>query len=149
MATKANLITAVNTFLSSVISITKHRNSMLEVINNVYPTVVYDTNSTNTIFTKADDDFIYDIKTAKAGRLVNICGSFTNDTESAISNQKLVDITNTEYRTDALVVNHRIPAISESGLIIFLSLVGNSIEIVGTAPKDVKFFFNGNYTVKD
>ena len=149
MATKANLISAINTFLTAVINPTKHRSSMSTLVDNIYPTVIYDTNSTTTVFTKADNDFIYDIKVAKVGRLVNICGSFTNDTESAISNQKLADITATEYQTDSLVVNHYVPAISTSGLTIFLSLVGTSIEIVGTAPKDVQFFFNGNYTVKD
>lgn len=149
MATKSNLITAVNGFLTSLVNITKHRNSMLEIINNIYPTVVYDTQATTTIFTKVDNDFLYDIKTAKVGGLVNICGSFTNDTESAISNQSIATITNTEYRTDALVVNHYIPAISSSGQVVFLSLAGNTIDLVGTAPKDVQFFFNGNYTVKD
>lgn len=149
MATKSSITSTINGFITSLVSVAKVRSAFSTLLDNVYPTVVYDTNATTTIFTKADNDFIYDIKTAKIGRLVNICGSFTNDTESAISNQKLADITNTEYRTDALVVNHRIPAISESGLIIFLSLVGNSIDIVGTAPKDVQFFFNGNYTVKD
>lgn len=149
MATKANLISAINTFLTAVINPTKHRSSMSTLVDNIYPTVIYDTNSTTTVFTKADNDFIYHIKVAKVGRLVNICGSFTNDTEGAISNQKMADITATEYQTDSLVVNHYIPAISESGLTIFLSLVGTSIEIVGTAPKDVEFFFNGNYTVKD
>ena len=149
MAIKSSITSAVNGFITAIITQTKLRSALSTLLDNFYPTVIYDTNSTTTVFTKADNDFIYDIKVAKVGRLVNICGSFTNDTESAISNQKLADITATEYQTDSLVVNHYVPAISTSGLTIFLSLVGTSIEIVGTAPKDVQFFFNGNYTVKD
>lgn len=151
MATKANLISAVNSFITAIINPTKHRNSMLEVIDNIYPTVVIDIESTTNIFTKVNTDFIYDIKTSKIGRNVNICGSFTNDTESAISDVSIVNITTPEYVVATNVLNHRIPAISESGLIVFLgvTLSGTALELIGTAPKDVKFYFNGTYTVKD
>jgi len=45
MATKSGLITAINGFIVSVVSVVKHRNSMLEVVNELYPTAVTDNNT--------------------------------------------------------------------------------------------------------
>lgn len=151
MATKSSITSTINGFITSLVSVTKVRSAFSTLLDNVYPTVVIDIESTSTIFTKVNDDFIYDIKTSKIGRNVNICGSFTNDTESAISDVSIVNITTPEYVVATNVLNHRIPAISESGLIVFLAVTlnGTALELIGTAPKDVKFYFNGNYTVKD
>jgi hypothetical protein len=149
MAIKTSILSTVNGFITSIITQAKVRSALSTLLDNFYPTVVIDTQDTTTIFTKADTDFDYDIKTAKIGRLVNICGSIRNVTDSAISDQKLADITNTEYRTDALTLNHYVLGVSDSGQSIFLSLTGNSIDIVGVAPADMVFYFNGCYTSKD
>ena len=36
MATKAALITAINGFITSIVNITKHRNSMLQLVNEFF-----------------------------------------------------------------------------------------------------------------
>ncbi len=151
MATKSSILSTINGFITSIVTVLKVRSAFSTLLDNIYPTVVIDIESTTNIFTKVNTDFIYDIKTSKVGRNVNICGSFTNDTESAISDVSIVNITTLEYVVATNVLNHRIPAISESGLIVFLgvTLSGTALELIGTAPKDVKFYFNGTYTVKD
>lgn len=151
MATKNTITSTINGFITAIITQLKLRNAFSTLLDNIYPTVVIDIESTTTIFTKVNNDFIYDIKTSKIGRNVNICGSFTNDTESAISDVNIMNITNSEYIVGTNVLNHYIPAISESGLIVFIgvSLSGTALRLIGTAPKDVKFYFNGTYTVKD
>lgn len=149
MAIKSAITTTINGFITAIITQAKVRSALSTLLDNLYPTVVIDTQATTTIFTKTDTDFNYDIKTAKVGRLVNICGSFENVSGVTKSDQSIMSITNTEYRTDALVLNHYILAVSDSGLIVKLSLTGSNIDLVGVAPTGVKFYFNGNYTVKD
>lgn len=149
MATKSNLITAVNNFLSSVIGITKHRNSMLEVINNIYPTPTYETQATSVIYTKAGENFTYNIKIAKIGRVVHINGWFENITGGALSSQNLVTITDTEYLPFVFTQRQAIQAFSESGQVVTLGISGSSILVTTTTPTNVEFYFNGSYIVKD
>lgn len=77
MATKTNLITAINGFLSAIVTTLKHRNSMLEVVNEVYPTTQVETHATDVI-TTASADFDYNLNFTKIGRLVHITGTITN-----------------------------------------------------------------------
>jgi len=149
MAIKSSILTTVNGFITAIITQAKVRSALSTLLDNFYPTVVIDTQATTTIFTKADTDFTYDIKTSKVGRNVNICGSLKNVTGSVVSDQKLADITSTEYQTDPLILNHYIPAFSVGGQMIFLSLTGTDLDIVGTVPDDTDFYFNGTYTTKD
>jgi len=48
MATKAGLISAINGFITSVVNITKHRNSMLELVNELFQTTTIQTITTGT-----------------------------------------------------------------------------------------------------
>jgi hypothetical protein len=78
MATKSGLIGAVNSFITALITQSKHRDSMLEVINELYPTKVSDSNSTETYTTKNGTVITYSIQIVKQGRSVRINGSYTN-----------------------------------------------------------------------
>ncbi len=78
MATKAGLISAINGFITSVVNITKHRNSMLEVINELYPTKVTDSDVTETFTTQVNANIIYSIQIVKQGRNVRINGTYRN-----------------------------------------------------------------------
>ena len=69
MATKAGLISAVNGFITSVVNITKHRNSMLELINELFSTTTTYTLSTGV------DCFHYDLYFKKIGNTVYVEGT--------------------------------------------------------------------------
>lgn len=89
MATKATLISAVNGFLTSVINITKHRNSMLEVINELFPTTINSIDSSGGIS--------WDLKFTKLGNKCHVSGTITNDNNFVIGNTKLLDIPNSIF----------------------------------------------------
>lgn len=109
MATKTNLITAINTQITAIITQAKHRLSMLELVNEIYPTAVRETQSTtNTITTKNTTPALaYDINIAKTGRKVTINGSITNTTDAIIASvapdaNYFFEITNSEFYPNSL-----------------------------------------------
>lgn len=77
MATKSALISAVNSFITSVVNITKHRNSMLEVINELYPLKVSDNSTSETYTTQTNQNITYAIQMVKQGRNIRINGTYT------------------------------------------------------------------------
>jgi hypothetical protein len=83
MATKSALISAVNGFLTSVVTILKHRNSMLEVINEGYNSPVND-NSTNETYTTKPEFITYTVQFNKAFRQVRVNGQYTNILATAL-----------------------------------------------------------------
>ena len=149
MATKANIISTVNGFITAIITQAKLRSGFSTVVDNIYPTVITDTQDTTTVLTKTDTDFEYEFKICKVGRLVHLSGYIENVTESAITDQPIASITNTEFVLQTGIENYNIPAVSLSGLTVFVSLRTNSISVFGTIPKNVKFYFNGCYNTKD
>ena len=71
MATKAGLISAINGFITSVVNITKHRNSMLELVNELYPATLTDDQSTTNVFTATQAGVIgYQFTFKKRGNMV-------------------------------------------------------------------------------
>jgi len=101
MATKSGLIAAVNGFITSLITQTKHRDSMLEVINELYPTKVSDSNSTETYTTKSGTVITYSIQIVKQGRTIRIDGSYINTSGAALGiGQTIFTFKVNEYRGD-------------------------------------------------
>ena len=133
MATKSNLISAINGFLTSIITITKHRNSMAEVVNEIYPTVVSDSQTTETYTTK-NSNFSYSIEIIKQGRSVRIIGIYTSlmnfslpsnvtvfelkDNEYKGTSTKIVGINCEHVPTSKIVTNSVIPPLGSSRLSI-------------------------------
>ena len=102
MATKANLISAVNGYLTALITYLTHRSSMLEVINELYPSKVSDSNTTETYTTKNGSVITYNISFVKQGRSVRINGTYTNPSVSVTlpTNTKVFDFKVNEFRGD-------------------------------------------------
>jgi hypothetical protein len=100
MATKANLITAINGFITAVVNITKHRNSMLEVVNELYPATIQEVYSslteTTTITLKSTTAMYYSLDFKKVGNTVFVNGFVRNSTGSIYSGT-ILSITNSEY----------------------------------------------------
>jgi len=98
MATKANLISAVNGFITAIITQLKVRNAYLEVIDEIYPSVVNDSQSTETYTTKAGTNLNYSITIHKSGNSCHLKGSITNNTAFALGSQNVFTWENTEFR---------------------------------------------------
>lgn len=77
MATKTNLISAINTQLTAIITQAKVRLASLQLVNEVYPTTQTETEATDVI-TTASADFDYNLNFTKIGRLVHVTGTITN-----------------------------------------------------------------------
>lgn len=149
MATKSNILSTVNGFITAIITQLKLRNGFSTIVDNIYPTPIYDTQATTNVYTKAGENFTYNIKIAKIGRVVHINGWFENITPSALGSQNLVTITDSEFLPFVFAQRQSIQAISTSGQVVTLGISGNTIRITTTTPSEVEFYFNGTYIVKD
>lgn len=149
MAIKSTITSTINSFITAIITQTKLRNALSTLLDNFYPTPVYDTQATTNVFTKVDNDFTYNIKVAKIGRVVHINGWFENITGSALGSQNIVTITDSEYLPYVFAERQAIQAFSESGQVVTLGISGSSILVTSTTPSAVEFYFNGTYIVKD
>jgi hypothetical protein len=112
IATLLVAITEINAQITAVITQVKHRLSMLSVVNEIYPTIARETQSTtNTITTKNTTPALaYDINIAKTGRKVTINGSITNTTDSIIASISpdsnfFFNITNSEFAPSTLEIH--------------------------------------------
>ena len=98
MATKSQVIASVNGYLTEVVEIDNHRASMLDLINQLYPTAVTDTHLTQTYTTKEGTLINYSLKLIKHGNAIHISGSVTNTTNTTLSGQPIFDWKDTEYQ---------------------------------------------------
>lgn len=71
--TKASLISTINGFITAVIDVTKHRNSMLELINTFFSTTITKSN------TAGANQYTYNLKFNKKGNMVTCIGFIRND----------------------------------------------------------------------
>jgi len=89
MATKANLLSTINGFITAVITQAKHRSSMSAVVDEIYPSNVTDSQTTETYTTKAGTNFSYSIRITKSGNIAHIKGEVRNITNSLQSSQNI------------------------------------------------------------
>lgn len=98
MATKSNLLSSINTQLTAIITQAKHRNSMNALVDELYPSVISDTQATTNVFTASNaTDRTYNLKIVKQGRCVTIKGRMKNVLTSIISDVTFANITNAEF----------------------------------------------------
>jgi len=88
--TKASLISTINGFITAVIDVTKHRNSMLELINTFFSTTITKSN------TQAPNQFTYNLKFNKKGNMVTCIGFIKNDYSIIKGNEIIFVQTDTE-----------------------------------------------------
>lgn len=123
MATKSSLISAINGFITSVVNITKHRNSMLEVVNELYPTKVSDNSTDETYTTQTNANITYAIQIVKQGRSVRINGTYTYSGVTALeAGTEIFEFKENEFKGDTsayLGINIRyVPFALESTTVI-------------------------------
>jgi hypothetical protein len=154
MATKSNLITAVNGFITAVVNITKHRNSMLEVVNELYPATVQDTQATTNVFARGtiQTNFNYSFKLKKTGNIVFISGEITNNSSTtAFALGDITAIINTEYQPQS---TQNIIGMTNNNNRVLLTVVGSGVNrlsglLYASIPANGRVDFNGFYFTND
>ena len=150
MATKSSLITTINGFITSVVNITKHRNSMLQLVNEFFTTTIFDTQASTNVFTRGtlQTAFTYAFKVKKRGNIVFIQGSITNSTSATVILNEIWEITNTEFLaagSQTILAKNA----STIGLISFLSnpnyMLGNGMAVLAGGIVTI----NGYYFTND
>lgn len=99
---KANLISAINTQLTAIITQAKVRLASSLLLDEVYPSVVRDTNLASTVLIKNDNlNLAYDVSLVKTGRMVFLKGIITNneltDINDSNANNFFFKISNDEF----------------------------------------------------
>ena len=69
---------SINGFITSIITQTKHRDSMGAVVDEMYPVVVSDSDVLETYTTKAGAFIKYNLQIAKSGNIAHVTGSIQN-----------------------------------------------------------------------
>lgn len=107
MATKTDIISYINSQITEIVTIAKHRLSMLSLIDELYP-IVYsekDSSLTNDITAKntINTNLKYNVYFVKQGKMVYVYGSITNNSSEIIGfsnpDNFFFEITKTEYQT--------------------------------------------------
>lgn len=99
---KANLISAINTQLTAIITQAKVRLASSLLLDEVYPSVVHDTNLASTVLIKNDTlNLAYDVSIVKTGRMVFLKGIIKNneltDIDDSNANNFFFKISNDEF----------------------------------------------------
>lgn len=145
MATKSNLIANINGFITSVVNITKHRNSMLELVNELFAT------STHSVVTVGNIQ--YDLTFTKSGNKCTLTGSISNSTSSIIGGVKLLDIPNSIYYPKNSTGFYGVKFISNNNASLLLAdssfIVPNSIFLNGSMGAYEIVSINTTYIVND
>ena len=146
MATKANLITAINTQLTAIITQAKVRLASVLVVDEIYPSKIVDNETTTTVLTNDVVGLEYIITLWKQGNNVNVSGVITNNTAGILSNIDLISITNAEYQPDATALN---PFRFYGSDILFQVTNTNKIKIIDSLGVGNSVSFNFNYKSND
>ena len=145
--TKTELTSAIGTAISIVISRVKLLLGISKIVDEIYPTPIYDTQATTNVFTKQTNNFTYIIRGSKIGRNVSMSGRFTNITGVSTGSQTLVYINNPEYNNYVFPTDQIFIAQSATGQTVLVSINGNYLYIIGTIVNNVPFYFNLTYQV--
>jgi hypothetical protein len=142
MATKTSLLTAIGTTISIIITRAKLLLGLDEIVNEIYPTVINETEETTQVLTASGEDIEYNFKIWKQGRTVNIEGFFRNTSFLTLSSPDLASITNTDYEAPAFATY--LDCFNSSGQKIQLEIVGTDIRVNGSLNLS-RFYVNSKF----
>lgn len=143
MATKTNLLSSINTQLTAIITQAKHRLSMSALVDELYPSVISDTQATTNVFTASNaTDRTYNLKIVKQGRCVTIKGRLKNTLVSIISGVDFATITNAEFLPSDLTTYY---GIGESGSVRITLDAGGALSVVGSMDSESEIEINFIY----
>ena len=146
MATKANLISAINAQLTAIITQAKVRLASSLIVDEIYPTTYYEnyngTSNVLVITTFQQEGLKYYVSFKKVGNTVFYSGNVFNAT-TEIKSSYFIHIVNTEFlpQTDKLFWTS-----ASGGQRIEISGDSFVIEAVGVSENT---YFSGHYTTND
>jgi hypothetical protein len=141
MATKAGLISAINGFITSVVNITKHRNSMLELVNELFQTTTIQT------LTTGSDVYWHNLRYKKIGNIVYIDGTITNKYLTTQNASLLVTIPNSQYF--AKTGEDTIVRCNSNFGDVTISFATSSISSVSPVSPNAIIYINSHYQTND
>ena len=142
MATKTNLISAINTQLTAIITQAKVRLASLQLVNEIYPTPISDTQSTTNVVTKISTNFTYNLQFTKTGRNIHICGIITNISGSILSSvEEILEVTNSEFEP---YTNYMLIGSNSNGNVVF-SFNSDALILVTSIGVGETIFINQTY----
>ena len=98
MATKTSITSAINGFITAIVTVTKVRSAFDTLLNNVYPTPISDTQLTTNVVTKIGTKFTYNLQFSKVGRNIHIYGNIKNVSGSILNSvEEILEVTNAEF----------------------------------------------------
>ena len=145
MATKTNLISAINAQLTAIITQAKHRLSMLEFVNEIFPS------SDTYIVTSGSVQ--YNLTFTKSGNKCTVSGTIENSTDSIVGWVKLLDIPNSIYFPKKVVYFFGLTQFTNQIISLILtnedSIYPNSFYLNETLPSSGILAINLTYIVND
>lgn len=141
--TKASLITTINGFITAVIDVTKHRNSMLELINTFFSTTIVKSN------TQAPNQFTYNLKFNKKGNMVTCVGFIQNSYATIRGNEIIFTQTDSELFAKTGQDTIAVGVLEPNGTNCIVSFATSSIYLVDSIPSGARLNINASYQVND
>lgn len=143
MATKSNLISAINAQITAVVDIPNHRQSMLEVVNALFQT------TTTQNLTSGSNVFWHNLNYKKQGNIVHIDGFIINKYSVAKSGVVIITIPNSELYAktgqDTIVFGFT----DATGTPVQLSFATSSIYLLGNLSPNQRIYINAHYQTND
>lgn len=144
MSTKTEIINVVNSIITPTVNTNKHKNSMLELINELYPTsYVSDTNLTETYTTKSGNDIEYNLKMIKQGNVCHFSVKFKNTTLTTLSGTNIFVFKNNQYRPSSdTLINFKTDNIATQLDVGISGATGGTLRVYSSIPPDTTFSFS-------
>lgn len=144
MATKSGLITAINNFITATVNITKHRNSMLELVNEIFQTTSTQTGTVGALGIALQ----YTVRYKKVGNIVYIDGEIKNTSAIYYNNIALLVIPNTLFYAKTgqpTKVRCFTDTVTDASIEFFLS----NINLASPLAPNQTIFINAHYQTND
>ena len=142
MATKTNLISAINTQLTAIITQAKVRLASLQLVNEIYPTPISDTQATTNVATKIGVNFNYNLQFTKTGRNIHVYGTITNVSGVLLNSvEEILEVTNSEFLP---YTNYSFICSNTNGN-VHLSFHSNALTLVSSLGIGKTIFINQTY----
>lgn len=142
MATKTNITSAINGFITAIVTVTKVRSAFDTLLNNVYPTPISDTQLTTNVVTKIGTKFTYNLQFSKVGRNIHICGNIKNVSGSVLNSvEDILEVTNAEFEP---YTNYNFIGSNINGN-VFLSFSSDALTLVSSMGAGETIVINQTY----
>lgn len=144
MATKSSLISTINGYITSIVTVLKTRNAFSSVVDEIYPNQVTDTSDDETYTTKDGTDIEYEVFILKSGSVSMLRGNITNVSGSSLSTSDIFAWKDNEFKPKTIAGNGGKISFkafgSSTDIVLQLSSSGLSI-VSGVLPNGATYEF--------